>query len=74
VVGEKFREEDTGILVPSASREIVSTSVWSIDGKCVVAPSAPDVAKRKTQGLPGGTYISRTVYADGTTTTMKVLY
>lgn len=74
VVGEKFREEDTGILVPSASREIVCTSVWSIDGKCVIAPSAPDVAKRKTQGLPGGTYISRTVYADGTTISMKVLY
>lgn len=73
VVGEKFREEDTGISVPSADEASVGVSLWSVDGKCIIPHTSLEALRKTTETLPGGIYILRSVYANGTTSVKKVV-
>lgn len=73
VVGEKFREEDTGISAPPADEASVGVSLWSVDGKCIIPHTSLEALRKTTEILPGGIYILRSVYANGTTSVKKVV-
>lgn len=73
VVGEKFREEDTGISVPPADEASVGASLLSADGKCIIPYTSLEALRKTTEILPDGIYILRSVYANGTTSVKKVV-
>jgi rhamnogalacturonyl hydrolase YesR len=73
VVGEKFREEDTGISVPPADEASVGASLLSVDGKCIIPYTSLEALRKTTEILPDGIYILRSVYANGTTSVKKVV-
>jgi hypothetical protein len=73
VVGEKFREEDTGISVPPADEASVGASLLSVDGKCIIPHTSLEALRKTTEILPDGIYILRSVYANGTTSVKKVV-
>jgi hypothetical protein len=73
VVGDKFREEDTGISVPPADEASVGASLLSVDGKCIIPHTSLEALRKTTEILPDGIYILRSVYANGTTSVKKVV-